>query len=80
MGVVAATVLSVPAVALAADMAGWPASLLPGAARPPLGRSRRRLVSTHGNYEQPSMLTEVSLMWRTGFMMHLLQSCILFAR
>ncbi len=80
IGVVAATVLGVPADAIAADYAGWPASF---AGLALLGLISAGLVAVWFPRieiaKQPSMLTEVSLLWRPGFLMHLLLSCILFA-
>lgn len=80
IGVVAATVLGVPAGAMAADYAGWPASFV-GLAL--LGLLSAGLVSVWFPRmeiaKQPSMRTEASLLWRPVFLMHLLLSCILFA-
>ncbi|OZA30049.1 MAG: hypothetical protein B7X93_04815 [Hydrogenophilales bacterium 17-61-9] len=80
IGVVAATVLGVPAGAMAADYAGWPTSFV-GLAL--LGLVSAGLVAAWFPRmeiaKQPSMLTEVSLLWRPGFLMHLLLSCVLFA-
>jgi predicted MFS family arabinose efflux permease len=80
IGVVAATVLGVPAGAMAADKAGWPASF---AGLALLGLISAGLVAVWFPRmeiaKQPSMLTEASLLWRPGFLMHLLLSCILFA-
>lgn len=75
IGVVAATVLGVPAGAMAADYAGWPASFV-GLAL--LGLISAGLVAAWFPRmeiaKQPSMLTEASLLWRPGFLMHLRQS------
>ena len=80
IGVVAATVLGVPAGAMAADKAGWPASF---AGLALLGLISAGLVAVWFPRmeiaKQPSMLTEASLLWRPGFLMHLLLSCTLFA-
>lgn len=80
IGVVTATVLGVPAGAIAADYAGWPASFV-GLAL--LGLLSAGLVAVWFPRmeiaKQPSMLTEASLLWRPGFLMHLSLSCILFA-
>ena len=80
IGVVAATVLGVPAGAMAADYAGWPASFV-GLAL--LGLISAGLVAVWFPRmeiaKQPSMLTETSLLGRPAFLMHLLLSCILFA-
>lgn len=80
IGVVTATVLGVPAGAMAADYAGWPASF---AGLALLGLLSAGFVAAWFPRmeiaKQPSMLTEVSLLWRLDFLMHLLLSCILFA-
>ena len=80
IGVVTATVLGVPAGAIAADYAGWPASF---AGLALLGLLSAGLIAAWFPRmeiaKQPSMLTEISLLWRPGFQMHLLLSCILFA-
>ena len=80
IGVVTATVLGVPAGAIAADYAGWPASF---AGLALLGLLSAGLIAAWFPRmeiaKQPSMLTEISLLWRPGFLMHLLLSCILFA-
>lgn len=80
IGVVTATVLGVPAGAMAADYGGWPASF---AGLALLGLISAGFVAAWlprmEIAKQPSMLTEVSLLWRLDFLMHLLLSCILFA-
>ena len=79
IGVVATTVLGVPVGAMVADKAGWHASFS-GLAL--LGLISAGLVAIWFPRmeiaKQPLMLTEVSLLWRPGFVMHLLLSCILF--
>ena len=79
IGVVATTVLGVPVGAIVADKAGWHASFS-GLAL--LGLISAGLVAVWFPRmeiaKQPLMLTEVSLLWRPGFVMHLLLSCILF--
>jgi predicted MFS family arabinose efflux permease len=79
IGVVAATVLGVPAGAMVADRAGWPASFaglalsgLISAGLVAVWFPRMELA------KQPSMLAEVSLLWRPAFLMHLLLSGVLF--
>ena len=80
IGVVAATVLGVPAGAMATDKVGWPASF---AGLALLGLISAGLVAVWFPrmeiVKQPSILTETSLLWRPDFLMHLLLSCILFA-
>jgi len=80
IGVVAVTVLGVPAGAMAADMVGWQASF---AGLALLGLISASLISVWFPRikiaNQPSMLTELSLLLRPGFLMHLLLSCTLFA-
>ena len=78
-GVVAATVLGVPAGAMVADKAGWPASFavlalsgLVSAGLVAVWFPRMEVA------KQPSMLAEVSLLWRPAFLMHLLLSGVLF--
>ena len=79
VGVVAATVLGVPAGAMVADRAGWPASFA--------GLALSGLVSAGlvavwfprmKTAKQPSMLTEASLLWRPAFLVHLLLSGVMF--
>jgi MFS transporter, DHA1 family, inner membrane transport protein len=79
VGVVAATVLGVPAGAMVADRAGWPASFA--------GLALSGLVSAGlvavwfprmETAKQPSMLTEASLLWRPAFLVHLLLSGVMF--
>lgn len=80
IGVVAATVLGIPAGTMAADNAGWPTSFT-GLAL--LGLISAGLIAVWFPRmeipKRPSILTEVSLLWRPSFLMHLLLSCILFA-
>lgn len=79
LGIVAATVLGVPAGAMAADKAGWPVSFT-GLAL--FGFISAGLIAVWFPRmeiaKQASMMTEVSLLWRPGFLMHLLLSFILF--
>lgn len=80
VGVVAATVLGIPAGAMVADKAGWPASF---ASLALLGLISAGLVAVWfprmETAKQPSMLTEASLLWRPAFLMHLLLSGVTFA-
>jgi MFS transporter, DHA1 family, inner membrane transport protein len=79
IGIVAATVLGVPAGAMMADRAGWAVSF---AGLGLLGLISAGLVAVWFPRmeiaEQPSMLTEASLLWRPAFLMHLLLSGVMF--
>jgi DHA1 family inner membrane transport protein len=79
IGIVAATVLGVPAGAMMADRAGWAASF---AGLGLLGLISAGLVAVWFPRmeiaKQPSMLTEASLLWRPTFLMHLLLSGVMF--
>jgi len=79
IGIVAATVLGVPAGAMMADRAGWAVSF---AGLGLLGLISAGLVAVWFPRmeiaKQPSMLTEASLLWRPAFLMHLLLSGVMF--
>jgi MFS transporter, DHA1 family, inner membrane transport protein len=79
IGIVAATVLGVPAGAMMADRAGWAVSF---AGLGLLGLISAGLVAVWFPrmeiVKQPSMLTEASLLWRPAFLMHLLLSGVMF--
>lgn len=79
LGVVGATVLGIPAGAMLADKAGWPASF---AALAALGFISAALLAIQfprlGSAKPPSLRAEASLMWRPAFLAHLLLSGMLF--
>jgi MFS transporter, DHA1 family, inner membrane transport protein len=79
IGVVAATVVGIPAGAMMADVAGWPTSF---AVLALLGVISAVLIAARfphlRNSALPSPRTEASLLWRPAFLAHLLLSGILF--
>jgi DHA1 family inner membrane transport protein len=79
IGVVAATVVGIPAGTMVADAAGWPASF---AALALLGLISAALIAARfprlGILKPRSLRTEASLLWRPAFLARLLLSGILF--